>query len=200
MVALFVLVAPGLGAQSLSRPVVGDSVRFDLLTSIGDADAVASVARQRQAGRLVGLGSDALTIQQGDATRELPLSRLSDVRVWREVSNPALRGFRRGAVVGGAVIGTAAFALALCNPAILGDGGCTGPDSASEVASFALVGAVIGALPAGLLGALLASSHEWHAVELSVGAAPTAAQSALTLRLQVGPRPGLRADLYLGSL
>jgi len=80
------------------------------------------------------------------------------------------------------ILGAVGAGIGLCNPDIFG-GGCQGGTDLSIMAATTLSGAAVGALVGGIFGALLAPSHQWRSVRVTLPVRPDAGSVALGVRL-----------------
>lgn len=189
LVCLALLVSPsaGLAAQSIGELQPGDSIRFDVPSVIEFRDPSGAVTAVETlsggvTGRFLLVDGDTLVIDQGGDQRRLAVASIDDVRVHRRIESPHTRGFKRGAVFGGVILGAVGAGIGLCNPDLLG-GGCQGGTDLSIMAATTLSGAAVGALVGGIFGALFAPGHHWQSVQVALPVRPEAGSVALGVRL-----------------
>jgi outer membrane lipoprotein SlyB len=178
---------PGLTAQSIGELQPGDSVRFNVPSVIEFRDASGAVTAVETvsgggAGRFVLVDGDTLVIDQAGDQRRLAIASIDDVRVRRRIESPRTRGFKRGAVFGGVILGAVGAGIGLCNPDIFG-GGCQGGTDLSIMSATTFSGAAVGALVGGIFGALLAPEHRWQSIQVALPVRPDDGSVAFGIRL-----------------
>lgn len=176
-------------AQTLLQ--TGDSVRFEERRPLdwraeGGFVAHTRVQHFRHAGIVVALRGDTLTIRQDDQERHFAMAYLDDFKAWRPIREPHGRAFKRGAIIGGGLIGAGALAFAVCNPTRLADG-CRGGSSLERTVATTAVGSVAGAAAFGIVAAMFAPKHGWSRADLAYLSALDGGSMAFGVRIPFAP-------------
>jgi hypothetical protein len=143
------LVASPLQVGAQARLQAGDSVQFQV---------EGGAPRQ---GRVVSVGSEALTVLEGSAQNRYMLSEIDELRLGRPIDGAGESAFWKGALIGGVLGGGAGLVVGLTNVSDWANPDPREPSEAQIVAAVTVGGAMLGGLTFGIIGALLASDHEW---------------------------------------
>jgi hypothetical protein len=144
----------------------------------------AESGKTKLVGQLAGLGPDSIDVAVGSAERRIP--RDSIVKLERSV-RPSRKG--RGALIGFGVGFAAMFALLSATS----DGDCF------HSVGFCSGWSAVLALPAGVVGAVVAPGEEWADVPLRHGPAPASRSASDGLQLRVVPLVGKRTGVALAG-
>lgn len=150
-----------------ARP--GDHVRltYDVVYRAPDG-AEAFTEPSVLEGRLLGVHGDSLILGWEDGAFPYALASVKKIEKWCDSPHAVGRSAVQGATITGVLFGLVAAAVTICDPAILGDEGCTFDASASTIAAATLVAAGAGAVLGGTLGAGVGAiaHYRWQTARL----------------------------------